>query len=83
MNTVSTNVGKDSLQPGDSVICESKHVLLFAGWSDSSKTHYIAMDLASASGGSGKKIIPYPYYNGDSCFHPIRYHGVCWSNTNE
>lgn len=24
-----------------------------------------------------KKVIPYPYYNKDTCYRPIRFDGVC------
>lgn len=77
MHTVANNIGKDSLQPGDAMNCDSRHILLFAGWSDSSKTKYISMEEANPSTGTVKRVTPYPYWNGDSCFHPIRYKNVC------
>lgn len=42
-SSVSKSINKADLAPGDAIICEGKHVVLFAGWSDSSKTSYIAM----------------------------------------
>ena len=44
LHTVSHDITKNDLQPGDAMNCPSHHVVLFAGWSDSSKTHYTAME---------------------------------------
>ena len=77
MHTVATNIGKDQLQPGDAINCDSQHIVLFAGWTDSSKTHYIAMEEANSATGTVKRTTPYPYWGGDSCYHPIRYNNVC------
>lgn len=75
--TASHNVGKNDLQPGDAMNCPGRHVVLFAGWSDSGKTHYVSMSEANTAEGTVKKIVPYPYFNGDACFKPIRYNSVC------
>lgn len=77
MHTVATNIGKDQLQPGDAMNCDSRHIVLFAGWADGGKTQYVAMEEANSATGTVKRNIPYPYYNGDTCFHPIKYNGVC------
>ena len=77
MHTVAHNITKKDLQPGDAMNCDSKHIVLFAGWSNSSKTHYIAMEEANTAEGTVKKVIPYPYFKNDKCFHPIRYNNVC------
>jgi len=39
--TVSTTIGKEALQPGDAILCPGTHVVLFAGWADSS--HFVGM----------------------------------------
>ncbi len=40
--SASSTIGRDALQPGDAILCPGTHVVLFAGWSDSS--HYVAME---------------------------------------
>ena len=40
MHTVATNISKDQLQNGDALNCDSRHIVLFGGWTDSSKSHY-------------------------------------------
>ncbi len=77
LNTVSHGVTKAELQPGDAMNCASHHVVLFAGWNDGGKTQYIAMEEANTAEGTVKKVIPYPYFNGDTCFTPIRFNSVC------
>lgn len=77
MHTVATNIGKDALQAGDAMNCDSRHIVLFAGWADGGKTQYVAMEEANSSTGTIKRNIPYPYFGGDTCFHPIRYNNVC------
>lgn len=75
--SVSTNIGKDSLQPGDALLCESEHVVLFGGWTDSTKTHYIAYEETRPGEGTVKRATPYPYWSSTSCFHPVRSNNVC------
>jgi hypothetical protein len=77
MHTVAHNITKDQLQPGDALNCDSRHIVLFDGWTDSSKTHYTAMEEANTATGTVKRVTPYPYWNSDTCFHPIRYNNVC------
>lgn len=43
MGSVSHSISKNDLQPGDALLCEGKHIALFAGWSDSTKAHYTCM----------------------------------------
>lgn len=73
---VSHHITKNDLQPGDAILCEGHHVILFAGWSDSSKSHYVAMEEASPTYGTIKRVVPYPYFD-TSCYHPVRYNSVC------
>ena len=77
MHTVAHNITKAELEKGDALNCDSRHILLFAGWANSGKTEYIGMEEANSSTGTIKRTIPYPYFGGDSCFHPIRYNEVC------
>ncbi len=39
---VSSTISRGELQPGDAILCPGTHVVLFAGWADSS--HYIGME---------------------------------------
>lgn len=77
MHTVAHNIAKDQLQPGDALNCDSEHIVLFAGWSDSSKTHYVAMEETRPGEGTVKRVTPYPYWSNQGCFHPIRYNNAC------
>lgn len=77
MHTVAHNITKDQLQPGDAMNCDSEHIVLFAGWTDSAKTHYVIMEEANTQEGTVKKVVPYPYSYNTGCFHPIRFNNVC------
>lgn len=74
---VAKNITKAQLLPGDAMNCEARHILLFVGWTNSSKTHYYSMEEANSKTGTIKRVTPYPYWNGDKCFHPIRYTKAC------
>lgn len=39
----SVKITKNDLQPGDAMLCEGHHIVLFAGWKDSGKTQYVDM----------------------------------------
>ncbi len=39
----SLKITKNDLQPGDAMLCEGHHIVLFAGWKDSGKTQYVDM----------------------------------------
>lgn len=63
-SSVSHQITKDDLQPGDALIA-GDHVVLFGGWADSSHTKYIALE-DNGSQGTVSHVIPYPYYSGDA-----------------
>jgi cell wall-associated NlpC family hydrolase len=44
MHTVATNIGKDQLQPGDALNCDTQHIVLFGGWANAERTKYIALE---------------------------------------
>lgn len=44
MHTVAHNISKTDLLAGDALNCDPYHIVLFAGWSDAGKTHYVAME---------------------------------------
>lgn len=75
LKDVSGNINKGDLQPGDAIICEGMHVVLFGGWHNSS--HFVCMEEANHTTGTIKGPVPYPYWNNKDCFHPIRYNKVC------
>lgn len=55
-------VGKDHLEMGDIMVNPSTHELLFHSWADSTKSHYVAIELGG-SPGSVKYTIPWPYWS--------------------
>ena len=63
---------------GDALLCDSHHIVLFVSWTDSAKSHYVAMEEVDPEHGTVKRINPYPYYSNTTCFHPVRYNSVCW-----
>lgn len=77
MHTVAHNINKDDLINGDAMNCDSRHILIFGGWTDSSRSHYWSFEEANQNVGTIKSVTPYPYWNNDWCFHPIRYNDVC------
>ncbi len=50
---------------GDIMVNPAAHELLFHSWSDSSKSHYWAIELGGSKG-SIKYVIPWPYWDGYS-----------------
>lgn len=44
MHTVAHNIEKGALAPGDAMNCDSRHIVLFAGWTDGSQSKYVAME---------------------------------------
>lgn len=44
MHTVAHNIDKGALAPGDAMNCDSRHIVLFAGWTDGSQSKYVAME---------------------------------------
>ena len=43
LGEVAHNINKDDLQPGDAIICEGRHDVLFVGWTSSDRSHYVSM----------------------------------------
>lgn len=65
------------LAPGDAMKCETKEVLLFYGWASTDMKTYIGVELATSAEGTVKKVIPFPYFNNNLCYMPIRFNSVC------
>jgi hypothetical protein len=75
MHEISHAISKGELQPGDALLCESEHVVLFGGWIDSD--HYTAYEETRPGEGTVKRATPYPYWYNTGCFLPYRYNSVC------
>ncbi|MFE2356946.1 FG-GAP-like repeat-containing protein, partial [Streptomyces parvulus] len=71
-----SSIDKDSLKPGDILLNPaagaSGHVVIFNGWTDSSRTSYDAYEQAGSTG-AVHRTIPYPYWSGHGTFSPRRY----------
>ena len=72
--SVSHQIGKGDLQPGDAMIA-GDHTLIFGGWANAAHTEYVGIE-DSGSAGCVSHVIPYPYYHGDTSYHPYRRNGV-------
>lgn len=77
MHTVARNITKSELLPGDAINAESRHIVLFGGWTNSSKTHFYSLEEANTRKGTIKRVVPYPYFAPSQGYHPIRYKNVC------
>jgi len=77
LGTVSHRISKDDLQPGDVLLDASEHVVLFAGWANSEKSQYVAMEETRPGEGTVKRVTPYPYWYNTAAFIPYRYNSVC------
>lgn len=60
-SSVSHQITKDQLQPGDALIADD-HVVLFGGWANSSHTEYYALE-DDGDQGTVAHVIPYPYWS--------------------
>ena len=72
--SVSHQIGKGDLQPGDAMIA-GDHTLIFGGWANAAHTEYIGIEDSGSAGCVSHKI-PYPYFHGDTSYHPYRRNGV-------
>ncbi|MFB7472475.1 peptidoglycan-binding protein [Kitasatospora sp. NPDC056184] len=74
-------ITKADLQPGDVLIYNNpaspqsgSHVTIFGGWTDSSRTRYVAYEQTSPS--TLKRSTPYAYWNNSASYVPYRYKGL-------
>jgi hypothetical protein len=77
MHTASHEISKADLAAGDAILCPGTHIVLFAGWADSTKSHYTGMEEANSSTGTVKRTIPFPYWSDTGCYKPYRSNTVC------
>jgi len=74
---VSHKISKNDLKEGDVLLNVAEHVVIFGGWSDSSRSHYIAYEETRPGVGTVKRVTPYPYWYSTNAFIPYRYNSVC------
>ncbi|MDA4891935.1 FG-GAP-like repeat-containing protein [Streptomyces sp. MS2A] len=78
-----SSIDKNSLKPGDILLNPAAgangHVVIFNGWTDSSRTSYDAYEQAGSTG-AVHRTIPYPYWSGHGTFSPRRYNNIVDSN---
>ncbi|MFD9692613.1 peptidoglycan-binding protein [Kitasatospora sp. NPDC059146] len=74
-------IDRNDLQPGDALIYNNpanpqagSHVTIFGGWTDSSRTRYVAYEQTSP--GTRKRSTPYAYWNNSGSYLPYRYTGL-------
>lgn len=75
-------ITKDDLRPGD-IINRSRtypgaaygHAIVFAGWTDETKTRYWAYEQSGGSGGAVRREVPYPFWDPVG-FFPYRYQRI-------
>ncbi|MEE1828258.1 peptidoglycan-binding protein [Streptomyces sp. BE20] len=75
---VAERIAKADLQPGDVLIYNNpahpqagSHVTVFGGWTDSTRTRYLAYEQTSP--GTTKRSTPYAYWNNSGSYVPYRY----------
>jgi len=74
---VAHRISKDDLQKGDVLLNVAEHVVLFGGWADGGRTHYISFEETRPGEGTVTRVTPYPYWYETSSFVPYRYNNAC------
>ncbi|MGW1998581.1 hypothetical protein ACWCPW_51875, partial [Embleya sp. NPDC001921] len=75
-----TDISKGALQPGDALLNKkpgnSGHIVIFAGWSDASRTSYMGYEFSSS--GVHHRVVPYPYFPGhdEGSYVPVHANNV-------
>ncbi|WP_348532811.1 peptidoglycan-binding protein [Kitasatospora sp. MAP5-34] len=74
-------IARDDLQPGDILVRNNpddpqsgSHTVLFAGWTDSTRTHYLAYEQTRPS--TRRRATPYAYWSHSDAYIPYRYRGL-------
>lgn len=71
---VTKKITKDQLQIGDLLLNKDKHVVIFAGWANATKTRYWTYEQTPPR--VKNRTVPYPYFAGQGTFAPYRYKGI-------
>ncbi|MEV4195169.1 peptidoglycan-binding protein [Streptomyces toxytricini] len=81
LDKFATRITKDELLPGDMLLFHNpadptngSHVVLFGGWVDETRTHYMAYEQTRPA--TRKAATPYGYWNNSSKYVPYRFTGV-------
>jgi hypothetical protein len=75
--SVAHQITKAQLQPGDVLLDADAHVVIFAGWTDATQTHYTAYEEVGPDAWCAlKSDIPYPYWPVGLHFLPYRFNGI-------
>ncbi|MFD7434208.1 peptidoglycan-binding protein [Streptomyces sp. NPDC059861] len=81
LHTFGTRIAKAELQPGDMLLFHNpdnpengSHVVLFGGWTDHTRTSYIAYE--STRPHARRAVTPYAYWSNSARYVPYRYKGV-------
>ncbi|WP_371480342.1 peptidoglycan-binding protein [Kitasatospora sp. NBC_00315] len=74
-------ITKDELQPGDVLIYNNaanpqagSHVTIFGGWTDSTRTGYLAYEQTSPA--TTRRTTPYAYWSNSASYLPYRYRAL-------
>lgn len=76
-HTVGHFITKAELVAGDALLYAAEHIVLFEGWTDSTKTHYTAYEETKPGEGTVTRATPYPYWYSTSSFLPFRANSAC------
>jgi len=80
---VTHQISKSELLPGDIMLCQSDHVVFFAGWTDDSQTNYVCYQEPGCHTNGPhyafESVTPYPFNWNPSCFLPFRLNGLTQS----
>ncbi|MEV7613438.1 peptidoglycan-binding protein [Streptomyces sp. NPDC089799] len=81
LDKFATRISKDELLPGDMLLFHNpsnpnkgSHVVLFGGWVDETRTHYIAYEQTKPI--TRRLATPYGYWNNATKYVPYRFNGV-------
>ncbi|WP_327285655.1 MULTISPECIES: peptidoglycan-binding protein [unclassified Streptomyces] len=81
LDKFATKITKEELLPGDMLLFHNpadptngSHVVLFGGWVDETRTHYVAYEQTRPN--TRKGATPYGYWNNATKYLPYRFNGV-------
>ncbi|MFI7356886.1 peptidoglycan-binding protein [Streptomyces avidinii] len=81
LDKFATKITKDELLPGDMLLFHNpadpnngSHVVIFGGWVDETRTHYVAYEQTRPS--TRKLATPYGYWSNATKYVPYRFNGV-------
>ncbi|MFE9254753.1 peptidoglycan-binding protein [Streptomyces sp. NPDC006879] len=88
LDRFATRITKEQLQPGDMLLFHNpadpnkgSHVTLFGGWTDHTRTYYVAYEQTKPH--TRKLATPYGYWTNATKYLPYRFNGVVAGTTGE